>query len=182
MYVVYFNRLFIYLFSLEGGGGKGREKERQRNINWLPPTGEWTQSPGMRPDWESNQQHFGSQEDAQPTEPHQSGQHGGLLLFKSNLWNFAWIKTTRAAINLISLFFVCWRENLQLFTSLIQVLVTKWNLPTLGSKKVMSAIRHILGGSSGSRCWFSWDGKGPVATLTVLSFPFLLKTTCIQIV
>ena len=46
----------IYLF-LER---KGREKERERNISvWLPllrsPTRDLARSPGMCPDWESNQ-------------------------------------------------------------------------------------------------------------------------------
>ena len=65
----------IYLF-LERG--KGREKERERNINvWLPlthpPNGDLACNPGMYPDWELNQQPFGSQASAQPTEPHQPG-------------------------------------------------------------------------------------------------------------
>ena len=58
---------FIYLF-LERG--EEREKERERNSNvWLPLAcpilGTMTRNPGMCPDWESNQQPFGSQASAQ---------------------------------------------------------------------------------------------------------------------
>ena len=36
-----------------------------------PPTGDLACNPGMCPDWESNQQLYGSQASAQSTEPHQ---------------------------------------------------------------------------------------------------------------
>ena len=42
------------------------------------PYGDWedlTCNPGMCPDWESNQQPFGSQAHAQPSELHQPGQY-----------------------------------------------------------------------------------------------------------
>ena len=57
---------------------EGREKEMERNINvWLllacPQMGDLACNPGMCPDWESNQQHFGSQASAQSIEPHQPG-------------------------------------------------------------------------------------------------------------
>ena len=39
-----------------------------------PPTGDLAHNPGMCPDWESNQQLFGSQAGTQLTEP----QHPGL--------------------------------------------------------------------------------------------------------
>ena len=71
---------FIYL-SLERG--EGREEKRERNIDvqekhrsvasLTPPTGNPAHNPGMCPDWESNQQPFGSQTNAQSTEPHQPG-------------------------------------------------------------------------------------------------------------
>ena len=35
-----------------------------------PPTGDLAHSPGMCPDWESNQQPFDSQAGSQSTEPH----------------------------------------------------------------------------------------------------------------
>ena len=62
---------------------KGREGERERNINvqeelrlvasCTPPTGDLARNPGMCPDQKSDQQPFGLWDDAQPTEPHQSG-------------------------------------------------------------------------------------------------------------
>ena len=68
---------FIYLL-LERG--KGKEKEKERNINvWgvhglvvshTPPTGDLAHNPGICPDWEWNQLHFGLQADTQSTEPH----------------------------------------------------------------------------------------------------------------
>ena len=39
----------------------------------LSPTGALACNPDMRPEGESNQQIFGFQNDAQPTEPHQLG-------------------------------------------------------------------------------------------------------------
>ena len=48
--------------------GEGREKERERNINWLPVlqplTRDQTRNPGVCPDWESNQQPFALQNNA----------------------------------------------------------------------------------------------------------------------
>ena len=71
----------IYLFL---DRGEGREKERERNIDvqevhqWVAscmlPTGDLAHNPGMCPDWEPNQQPFGSQGDTQSAQPHQSGQ------------------------------------------------------------------------------------------------------------
>ena len=39
----------------------------------MPSTGDLAYNPGMCPDWELNQQLFGSQASAQTTEPHQPG-------------------------------------------------------------------------------------------------------------
>ena len=80
---LFFFKDFMYLF-LETGEGK--EKERERSISvWLPltrpPSGTWPHSPGMCPDWESNQWPFVSQAGTQSTEPHQPGL---LILFFSN--------------------------------------------------------------------------------------------------
>ena len=50
----------------------------KRNMNWLPlarsPTGHWACNPGTHPGGELNQPPSPSQEDARPSEPHQSGQ------------------------------------------------------------------------------------------------------------
>ena len=56
----------------------GREGERERNINVLvassvPPTRDLACNPGMYPDWELNQQPFGSQAHTQSTELCQPG-------------------------------------------------------------------------------------------------------------
>ena len=60
----------LYLF-LE----RGREGEKHRCVvaSHTPPTGDLACNPGMYPNWESNQQPFGSQALAQSTEPHQPG-------------------------------------------------------------------------------------------------------------
>ena len=55
-----------------------REGERERNINAVvasctPHIGGLAHTPGLCPDWESNQQPFGLQAGTQSTEPHQSG-------------------------------------------------------------------------------------------------------------
>ena len=65
---------FIYFLE------RGREGERERNndvweISCLSraPSGDLTHNPGMYPDRETNWWPLGSQADAQPTEPHQTG-------------------------------------------------------------------------------------------------------------
>ena len=56
---------------------EGREKERERNIDGVPllhpSSGDQTVNPGMCPDQESIRQLLALRNDAQPTEPHQSG-------------------------------------------------------------------------------------------------------------
>ena len=80
---------FIYLFLEKG---EGKEKEREKNIDvWekhplvasVPPAGDLAHNPGMCPDWESNQQPFGSQANTQSTEPHQPGHK---ITFYLNQW------------------------------------------------------------------------------------------------
>ena len=61
--IFYFKNILFILF-LERG--EGREKERERNINvWLslahPLLGIWPTTQARVPNWESNQQTFGSQ-------------------------------------------------------------------------------------------------------------------------
>ena len=53
----------------------GREGEREGETSMCgclscAPTGDLAHNPGMCPDWESNQQTFGSQAGTQSTEPH----------------------------------------------------------------------------------------------------------------
>ena len=73
--VLYFlKNIYVFLDR-----GEWWEKDRERNINvWLPLThpqlGIWPATQAdMCPDWELNQQSFGSQAGAQSTEPHQPG-------------------------------------------------------------------------------------------------------------
>ena len=71
--------LLFFLYLEEEGGGEG-----ERNIDQLPlihaPTGDWTHNPGRCPDQEPNWRPIALQDDAQPTEPHQSEQ--SVLYFK----------------------------------------------------------------------------------------------------
>ena len=56
--------LFIYLLvCLEKGREGEREGEKHQCVvaPHAPPTGDLARNPGMCPDWESNQQPFGSQ-------------------------------------------------------------------------------------------------------------------------
>ena len=67
---------FIYLFIYRQRGREGeREGEKHQYVvaSQAPPTGDLACNPGMCPDWESNQQPFGSQASAQSTQPHQPG-------------------------------------------------------------------------------------------------------------
>ena len=79
---------FIYLFLERGGRGEKEREETlmcERNIDGPPLACTLTRdlacNPGMCPDKESNQQHFTLWNNTQPTEPHQSGLLGSLLLF-----------------------------------------------------------------------------------------------------
>ena len=80
----YFLKYFIYFilfkdFILFYFLQRGRERERQGEkhqcvvASHAPPTGDQAHNPGMCPDWESNQQLFGSQACAQSTELCQPG-------------------------------------------------------------------------------------------------------------
>ena len=61
----------MYLFL-----DRGREGEKHQCVvaSRTLPTGDLTRNSGMCPDWESNQEPFGLQANAQSTEPHQPGQ------------------------------------------------------------------------------------------------------------
>ena len=78
---------FIYLY-LERG--EGREKERERNISvfasHVAPSGHLARTPGMCPDWESNQQHLDSQPMLNPLSYTSQGRFpilniGSILIF-----------------------------------------------------------------------------------------------------
>ncbi|KAF6125171.1 hypothetical protein HJG60_009696 [Phyllostomus discolor] len=78
----YFFRIYIYfffffniLFTYFQGEGKGERREKHPCVvaSLMPSTGDLAHNPGMCPDWDSNQQTFGSQTGAQSTEPHQPG-------------------------------------------------------------------------------------------------------------
>ena len=72
----FFFKIFIYLF-LERGWKEGERKEEKPQFVVAPRvalTGDLACNPGMRPDWESNQQPFGLHAHIQSTELHQAGQ------------------------------------------------------------------------------------------------------------
>ena len=74
--------LRFYLFIL---GERGREGEREGEkhhcvvASHAPPTGDLACNLGMYPDWESNQQSFGSRAGIQSTESHQPGPYPEFL-------------------------------------------------------------------------------------------------------
>ena len=65
-------RFYLFIFR-EGKGEKEGEKHQCVVASHEPPTGDLAHNPGMCPDWESNQQPFGSQAGTQSTERHQPG-------------------------------------------------------------------------------------------------------------
>ena len=79
LYYLFFlnSRYFKKIFYLILEKGEGREKERERNIDRLPLARAltWGQAcnPDMCPDLELNWWPFAGWDDAQPTEPQQSG-------------------------------------------------------------------------------------------------------------
>ena len=73
----FFKKYFYLLIFRERGREEEREGEKCQCVvaSRAPPTGDLACNPSMRPDWESNQQPFGSQAGTQwgSTEPHQPG-------------------------------------------------------------------------------------------------------------
>ena len=71
---LFFFRFYLFIFRERRREGE-REGEKQQCVvaSRTPPTGDPAHNPGMCPDWELNQQPFGSQAGAQSTEPHQPG-------------------------------------------------------------------------------------------------------------
>ena len=72
--IIFLKILFIYLFR-EQGREREREGEKYQCViaPHTSPPGDLARNPGMCPDWESNQQPFGSQARTQSTKPHQPG-------------------------------------------------------------------------------------------------------------
>ena len=52
---------------------RGRETSMCGCLSHVPHTGDLAHNSGMCPDWELNQRPFGTQANAQSTEPHQPG-------------------------------------------------------------------------------------------------------------
>ena len=70
----YFLKDCIYFIFREGKGGRKRGRETSHGCpSHAPNWGSGLSNSGMCPDWELNQRPFGSQADAQSTEPHQPG-------------------------------------------------------------------------------------------------------------
>ena len=60
--LVFFKRFYLFLFRHRGREGERQGEKRQCVVaSCMPPTGDLARSPGMRPDWELNQQRFGLQ-------------------------------------------------------------------------------------------------------------------------
>ena len=66
----FFKILFIYFRQRGREGEREGEKHQCVVASSTPPSGDLVSNPGLCPDWESNQQPFGSQTGAQSTEPH----------------------------------------------------------------------------------------------------------------
>ena len=79
----FLKRYFIFRERRKEGESKG-EKHQCVVISYMHPTGDMAGNPGMCPNWELNQQPFGSQASAQSTEPHQPG---WVVIF---LWSVIW--------------------------------------------------------------------------------------------
>ena len=80
---------FIYLL-LERGEGRERninvQEIHQSVASHMPPAGDLARSPGMCPDWESNQRPFALQAGTQSTEPHQPGPYFHLFNIDSSMF------------------------------------------------------------------------------------------------
>ena len=73
-FILLFFKYFIYLFLERGKEGEREGEEHQCVVtSCVPHTGDLACNLGMCPDWELNQQPFGSQAGTQSTEPYQAG-------------------------------------------------------------------------------------------------------------
>ena len=90
--LIFLKTLFIYLFREKGKEGE-REGEKHQCViaPHVSPTGDLARNPGMCPDWESNQQPFGSQARTQSTELYQPGPYF-LFFFLSGILCGNWFQ------------------------------------------------------------------------------------------
>ena len=66
--------MYLFIFRERGREGeRAGEKYQYVVASHALPTGDLALNPGTYPDWESNQQAFGSQVSTHSTEPHQIG-------------------------------------------------------------------------------------------------------------
>ena len=73
---------YLFIFRERRKG----EKHQCVIASQVPPTGDLAHNPGIRPDWESNQRHFGSQAGTQSTEPHQPELYFHFNMTRCILW------------------------------------------------------------------------------------------------
>ena len=103
----HFIKRIIHFYREEKGGRETSMYERNINVrekHWSVnsrtcpwPARDWTRNPGMCPDQELNWRPFVLQDDAQPTEPHQSGMRVPILPYPYKHWycqtfNFNFLK------------------------------------------------------------------------------------------
>ena len=70
---LFFQRFYLLISERGGEGEREGEKHQCAVAFHVPFVGDLACNPSICPDWELNQQHFGSQAGAQSTEPHQPG-------------------------------------------------------------------------------------------------------------
>ena len=71
---LFFKRFYLFIFRQRGSGGEIEGEIHHCVVaSHMPLTGDLARTPGMYPDWESNQRPFGLQAGVQSTEPHQPG-------------------------------------------------------------------------------------------------------------
>ena len=77
MHLPFFKKGFYLFIFIEREREKEREGEKHHSVaaSRTTPTEDLVHNPDMCPDWESNQQRFGSPASTQSTEPHQPGLH-----------------------------------------------------------------------------------------------------------
>ena len=70
----------LFIFRERGRMGERGEKHQCVVASCAPPTGDLACTPGVCPDWESNQQPFGLQAATQSTEPDQPGLYHSFFI------------------------------------------------------------------------------------------------------